>query len=384
MPLALDVSMRSLPRLAALASLLLVAACSAPSEDEEADSDEAAVESVDARLGEKLEPNEAAIVRRIADAATTQITQAHTAGSVAKRDAHPKAHGCVSGSFTVDANVPADLAVGTFRPGKRYDTWVRFSNGTNADDTKDDARGMALKLIGVDGERLLADNARTHDILLSNHHTFFIKNLEDYVGFMETVTTKGSPTSFFINGWNPLKWHVGTALRAKAFIGQPITSPLTSRYWSATPYKLGNQAVKYSATPCSGPDISGDHPADPNFLSNALKAGLASGNGACFDFMIQRRANEKLSVEDSTETWKEDQAPFVKIARIEIPAQTFDSPAQTNFCENLSFTPWHGTTEHRPLGSMNRTRKVVYEATSKARHSLNNARRAEPTDLTVR
>jgi hypothetical protein len=83
-------------------------------------------------------------------------------------------------------------------------------------------------------------------------------------------------------------------------------------------------------------------------------------------------------------TWSEDDAPFVPVGKIKIPAQTFDSPAQQKFCENLSFTPWHGTKEHRPLGSMNRTRKVVYEATSSARHRLNGARRVEPTDLTVR
>ena len=31
-----------------------------------------------------------------------------------------------------------------------------------------------------------------------------------------------------------------------------MTNPLTSRFWSSVPYKLGAAAVKYSAKPCAG------------------------------------------------------------------------------------------------------------------------------------
>jgi hypothetical protein len=380
--------MRLALRCLSLASLMLVAACAVDTDEQDAETDEAPVRAAQESLGEKLEPGEAALVKEIAVAATTQVEQSlrESPDRVAKRDAHPKAHGCVTGSFELNAQVPAELQVGTFKAGKRYDTWIRFSNGSNADDRKNDARGMAIKILGVDGERLLTGEeptARTHDILLSNHHTFFLSNLADYKQFMEGVATKGNPLSFFIS-WNPLDWHLRAGYLAYQFTKQPISSPLTSRYWSAVPYKLGDQVVKYSARPCGDAlDTSGRHADDANFLGKALKDGLASGAGACFDFMIQRRA-PGMSVEDSTVTWSEDDAPFVPVGKIKIPAQTFDSPAQQKFCENLSFTPWHGTKEHRPLGSMNRTRKVVYEATSSARHRLNGARRVEPTDLTVR
>jgi hypothetical protein len=49
------------------------------------------------------------------------------------------------------------------------------------------------------------------------------------------------------------------------------------------------------------------------------------------------------------------------------------------FCENLSYTPWHALPEHEPLGSINRARRAIYTAISKARHEINGARRAEPT-----
>jgi hypothetical protein len=55
------------------------------------------------------------------------------------------------------------------------------------------------------------------------------------------------------------------------------------------------------------------------------------------------------------------------------------SPAQAVFCENLSFSPWHSLPEHRPLGLVNRVRKVAYREISKLRHDLNKAPPQEPT-----
>ena len=83
-----------------------------------------------------------------------------------------------------------------------------------------------------------------------------------------------------------------------------------------------------------------------------------------------------MPVEDASIEWSEHSAPFRKVATIVIPPQTFDTPARMTFCENLSYTPWHSLPEHRPIGGINRARKVVYEAISKMRHDVQ--RRAAP------
>lgn len=371
-------------------SFLLVAACAAQAVDEDTDGDFAAATAV-GELGEELEENEAQLVSDIAAEAVKQVEAAKNAnpGAPAPRDAHPKAHGCVTGSFKVHPSIPEDMRVGTFQPNKTYDAWIRFSNGNKQDDREDDARGMAIKLLGVDGKRLLANEApgtNTHDLVLTNHHTFFLNDVHDYVDFMRTVSEKGNPLSFFFNLSNPFNSHPLMALAAKAFTSQPISSPLTSMYFSATPYRLGEKAVKYSVMPC-GPelDTSGQHADDPNFLSNALKEGLAEGGrGACFEFFVQRQTNNRdMPIEKAMTTWKESESPFIGVGKLRIPPQTFDSPEQKAYCENLSFTPWHATEPHRPLGRINRTRKVVYEATSAARHRMNGAPRVEPKDLKV-
>ena len=76
--------------------------------------------------------------------------------------------------------------------------------------------------------------------------------------------------------------------------------------------------------------------------------------------------------------WKEAKAPFYKVAEIRIPQQTFDAADQNSFCENLSLSPWHALPEHKPLGSTNRMRKVIYEHISRVRHEMNSSERQEP------
>jgi hypothetical protein len=87
-----------------------------------------------------------------------------------------------------------------------------------------------------------------------------------------------------------------------------------------------------------------------------------------------------MPVEDPTIPWD---APYQKVATIRIPPQTFDTPEQLAFCENLSFTPWHALPEHRPLGGINRARKAVYAAVSAQRHELNGVPEREPTPETT-
>ena len=119
-----------------------------------------------------------------------------------------------------------------------------------------------------------------------------------------------------------------------------------------------------------------DHPGD-NFLRAALRTALQNGD-TCMEFLVQTRTSNGMSVEDSMTEWKEEQAPFSKVATIRIPRQTFDTADQNAFCENLSFTPWHALPEHKPLGVTNRLRKVIYEHISRVRHEMNSADRTEP------
>lgn len=334
--------------------------------------------SIDHHLGERLYPNEAIKAEEIADIIAASIRKQYSSG-LALRDAHPKAHGCVRAEFKINETLPKNLAQGVFVPGQTYHAWIRFSNGSRdatQADIKSDARGMAIKLLGVPGKKLLPDEASTQDFIMINHPVFFVNDPDRYISFMQDI-----------NGGGVLKkLHIPFALGIKgtwiAFNSRSkISNLLQTRYWSMVPYQLGagpdRLAVKYSARACSALTAPMPHAPHPNFLREAMRSDLQKAD-SCMEFLVQPRTSNAMSIEDSMSEWKESQAPFYKVATIRIPQQFFDTPDQNKFCENLSFSPWHARLEHQPLGAINRMRKVIYDRISQVRHEMNSTSRLEP------
>src|SRR5450631_1875318 len=337
--------------------------------------------SVDAQLGEHLYPEEKPIAEKLSGVIEESVRKQYSAGS-ARRDAHPKAHGCVKAEIQILETLPDTLAKGLFIPSKTYQAWIRFSNGsgdpTHAD-IKRDARGMAIKVLGVPGKKLLEDEAQatTQDFIMINHPVFFATDPARYLSFIRD----GNSDHFYRKLLIPFDLGAKGTRIALETRSSRISNPLQTRYWSMVPYQLGTDegrlAVKYSARGCSA--TSDPMPKKPrhDFLRDALRRTLQSGD-ACMEFLVQPRTSDGMDVEDSRIEWKEAEAPFYKLAIIRVPPQTFDNPEQNKFCENLSFTPWHALPEHKPLGVTNRLRKVIYDHISRVRLEMNDTQREEP------
>ncbi|MEI2556474.1 catalase family protein [Acinetobacter pittii] len=336
---------------------------------------------IDTALGEKLQPNEEAIAHNISQVIEKSIREQYTAGN-ALRDAHPKAHGCVRAEFHVLKNIPAQFAKGMFIPDQNYQAWIRFSNASNDASSADidkDARGIAIKILGVSGQKILESEkqATTQDFIMINHPVFFANDVKRYLSFMNDVNSHNMIRKFHI----PFALGVKGTVNALGASNSQIANPLYARYWSMVPYRLGlgndRKAVKYSVRACSmQPNNLPKNPSH-DFLREALKNTLQNTD-ACMEFLIQPRISSQMLVEDAMTEWDENKAPFYQVATIHIPKQDFDTPEQNNFCENLSFTPWHALPEHKPLGAVNRMRKVIYENISRVRHDMNSATRQEP------
>jgi hypothetical protein len=334
----------------------------------------------DSHLGEALYEDEAHLASHLADAIEKGVRAQYRAGT-ARRDVHAKATGCVSAEFHVNDTLPSDLARGVFIPGKTYQAWIRFSNGS-ADPTQpdhsQDGRGMAIKLLDVPGEKLL-DNQRgatTQDFILINHPVFFINDPRRYIALVEKAGG-----SLLEKLTIPFAVGLKTVELFKEGNAGWISNPLQVRYFSATPYQLGSgpdrQVVKYSVRPVS--DLVDPIPPNPShdYLTEAMQNSLRDGD-VSFKFLVQRRTSNDLSVEDAMVEWPEAIAPFQEVATIRIPAQLFATPERDKFGEDLSFNAWHALPEHRPLGAANRLRKVVYDRISRVRHEMNGVERKEP------
>ena len=352
------------------------------------------------QVGERIDPAERYLVPSIAASARKLVDDTQDKYGLFRRDAHAKAHGCLTATFTVPDDLPEELRTGVFVPGRQYKAWVRFSNGNAAPqpDYDKDARGMAIKLMGVEGPKLLdspADrDAKTQDFLMINYPVFFNRDPAEYERFIR-YQADGSQFGYFFAGRNPLEWRWRELFIGGQLLGR-IRNPLYAQYYSMTSYAMGvkdgpwdepkpyRHAMKYSAKSCTPPDnrpadVSGD-----DYLRRGLVEHLSKAD-ACFDFLVQLQDPARnMPVEDPTVRWKESQSPFVRVARVHIGKQEFDTEARNRFCENLSFNPWHAHVDHRPLGGLNRIRKAVYEEIAVYRHAMNKVETyREPTGWCV-
>jgi len=150
---------------------------------------------------------------------------------------------------------------------------------------------------------------------------------------------------------------------------QDVANPLEITYWSGTPYWLGSaageqgHAVKYSAYSHQTGRTDTPDDSDENYLSKALARSLQSQE-AVFDFKVQLQADPvAMPVEDVSADWDEKLSEPITVATLRIPPQKVDGSGDLALrCESTSFNPWHALAEHRPMGGMNRLRKVVYSA----------------------
>jgi catalase len=308
------------------------------------------------------------------------------------RDQHPKSHGYVEGEFIVAEDIPDDFKVGVFAKPKTYAIWIRFSNGGSdrdqaghyLPDTVSDVRGMAIKLTGVEGSMTIDDPAHQgeQDFVLINSPTFFMRDIQGYIDFFPVVKAMKEGKITFNSDGTPkdIPDELQTKFRAIAYAfplvekikAKPTSSPLEINYWSATPYRMGPHAIKFSVVShLMGERFNPEDAADKShYLQEAMIQHLARKD-AYFDFKVQLQTDAaRMPVEDPTVEWDEHESPYVKVATIRIPQQDFNTEERKKLDEKQSFSPWHSLLEHQPLGGVNRARKI-YTKLAKIRNETN-------------
>ncbi len=300
------------------------------------------------------------------------------AGQTIRRDAHPKMHGCVEAVLTVRDDLEDRCRIGLFgEAGKSYKAWARFSNqdGTISSDHKKDIRGVAIKLMEVDGYKLLdgEEDCTTHDFIAISHPAFVTKDVAEFDGLVTALVGGKAGLLRFLLGHPRVAWNLFRSL-------QSHSNPLEVTYFSVAPYLLGEEAVKYIVRPSAKTQSKIPSGAGDDYLREAMRRSLEKGP-VSFDFCIQFRKPGKetqLPIEDPGKAWHEKDTELVHVATLEILQQEFDNPERNEFGEQLSFNPWRCLAEHRPLGGISRARRQVYRALSAFRHDRNATPQEEP------
>ncbi len=129
----------------------------------------------DAKL-EKPRPDEAQTFKAIVDSIERTSATSTVAHGHGIRQQHAKGHGFLRGELQVYDDLPRHLRQGMFAVARSYDIIVRLS--TAFGDLRSDRirvpRGMAIKVLGVEGPKALADDQSSNqDFLLVNHKSYF-------------------------------------------------------------------------------------------------------------------------------------------------------------------------------------------------------------------
>ena len=284
-----------------------------------------------------------------------------------ERALHAKPHAALRAVLTVRSDLPAHAAQGLFaKPGK-FNAYVRLSNGSAArqHDKEPDLRGFAIKLLGVEGKKVLGD-ATTQDFLLIDSPTVAFKTPQEFVTFVKAAA---SPATL------PFKLIGALGFRAFSLIGEVVKmakgkrkSLLDLPYFTVGSVMMGPYAARLRLTPAHQASPHAKPEADRAYLRAELIPRVRAG-GVSFVLEAQFCEGENESVEDTTREWA---TPFVPLAQLEILAADLESEAgkkETEFIEALSFDPWHALVEHRPLGITMRARKHAYYTSTQNRRA---------------
>jgi hypothetical protein len=323
----------------------------------------------------------------------SETTLAHS--DRATRGVHVKSHGVLHGELLVLEHLPEVLAQGMFASLSRYPLTLRLSTipGDMLDDKVSTPRGLAIKVVGVDGARLLGSEADvTQDFVLVNGPAFGAPTAKKFLGSLKAVaaTTDVAPGlksvfSTLARGTEQILEAFGKKSPTVLTLGgHPETNILGESFFSQVPILYGPYIAKVAVAPVS-PGLTAltnvwlDMHDKPNALREAVVAHFAAHGGE-WELRVQLCTDlETMPIEDASVVWPEAQSPYIAVARIVVGPQDAWSPlAVAEIDEGLAFSPWHGVAAHRPLGSVMRARKATYESSADFRATRNNCPIHEP------
>lgn len=343
---------------------------------------------------EQPEPDEAQVTQDIIDQFRhIEETVLKDTGH-AERGVHAKSHGLLRAEMRVLGGLPDALAQGLFAAPGTYPVIMRLS--TNPGDVLDDSvstpRGLALKVIGVAGERLPDAEGSNQDFVMANAPAFsagtpkqFLKSLKPLAASTDTPQILKKVLSAALRGAETVVEAVGGKSATLISLGgHPETHILGETFYSQVPILYGSYVAKVAVRPAS-PDVKRltDAPLNvngkPNGLREAVSAFFAE-NGAEWDLCVQlATSTDTMPIEDASVAWPEDESPYVTVARITAkPQNAWDEAKHERIDDRMSFSPWHGIAAHRPLGAIMRVRKAIYEASSGFRAKANGVTLEEP------
>jgi hypothetical protein len=286
----------------------------------------------------------------------------------AGRALHRKQVTAARGTLQVLDGLPDFARQGLFAQPGTYETWVRLSNGgfDRAADRVPDIRGFAIRVLGVRGESAMGNGAATsQDFLLINQEYFGFPKSDEFVAFVQAASNgNGALIRFLFKRYGlfggPARLVTMAQTMGRAFGGFAV-----ERLHSAVPIANGPYAVRVRLVPDPSngtAEAAAKADWDAQFSSRLGEQDLG------WDLQLQPFVSEEETpIEDASINWM---TPYTTVARLTLPRQDTRSEAGQALAKQVEsgvFDPWQALAAHRPLGDVQRARRVVYFASQQAR-----------------
>jgi hypothetical protein len=328
------------------------------------------VPDIDSDAGEYAIPGEAEILDGYVRIFERHFAKNYTARNLPPRRAiHAKSHAVLKAEFEVMAHGDPQLGNGIFDAPNRYPAIVRISNGDGPPGPDTDwvaSGGFAIKVFGVSRPKYLDTQAEdTQDFLFLNQPAYIASDIRDYTTLMRAID--GGPVAKVMALFRNFK---GLRYRRTA---SPKDNPLNTNFWGVAPFRLKEVTLKYLMRPARPQPKKTPQRRTPDYLKTLIK-GWIEQRPAAFDFFLQKRVidgreGETMPIEDYAVAWDEQRSVPIKVATLSLPMQPVDEEFDRRYGESMVFSPWNTTADFRPLGSLNRARRLIYHLSAAARHA---------------
>lgn len=264
-------------------------------------------------------------------------------------------------TLEIHDGLPNYARQGLFALPGRHKAWVRLSNGGSeiASDRKPDVHGFSIKVLGINGPGALGAHTDCQDFLLNNTPVFSFPKSDEFVELVLAFSNGPGALLKHLLGRYGFFGALGMMKRLGASLKKPFHGYAAESFYSTVPFACGAYAMKLRLLPPQAGQPSsqqGNWTAD--LLERLAHAPLQYQLQAQFHVDEARTPIENPSVE-----WPEHVAPYVTLATLTLPKHD-DWAAQTEDLrqkiESAAFDPWRALMAHRPLGEVNRARKVIY------------------------
>lgn len=344
---------------------------------------------------EVAEPGEADTIAELRDVFVDMARKVAETEGHAFRAVHAKGQALLKARFDVLDGLDPAMAQGLFAEPGSHEAIVRFSSppAEQLPDTVSTPRAIAIKVLGVEGPRVAeSEEQHSQDFLMVNGPVFSSPGPKGFLRASKLLaaTTERMPrTKAVISatlraGENLLESMGGGSGKIKGMGGQPQVHPLGETFFTQVPFRYGPYVAKFALRPLSpallaleGISLANEAEAQRDAIQDVLaKTGEPLTWALCAQLC---RDEETMPIEDASVEWPEEASPFVPVAHLHIARQIAWDDAESPAIEDrLAFSPWHALDAHRPLGALNRARKVVMAASRAHRSSFNGCPFHEP------